>query len=673
VALLLVGVGVPYNVWVARWVGQRHCVPLAAGLVDGAILGIVAAVEPVAAPACAVIAVANLSVPLATYPRRTAAAVAVFGWVALLPGFAAGGLGDQVGVVIALALALLLVVSVVGSLGSAERAETARLHDLLDGLGAAVFEIDPRLPAFTFVSERTAAAFDLPAQQWLESPTAWLERVHPSDRHRLDIDALMTAAHEGRPVELRTVSGTWYRLRLTQRVSDLGATALRGAMVDITELRRNEELVRQQSRLDPLTGLSNRSALFDRLASLLERCDLERPVGVLLLGIDRFGDLNTRLGHRRADQVLQQVAAVIQERCADAAVVGRLRGDEFAVVYAGARAATVLEPAAERLAAALSEPVSVAGETVTLRVGIGVSVGPMDGTTPEVIINRADLAMAEAKRSGAVVRFDPVLDASGLRRAKISAELGRAVADHSLSCAFQPRIDIATGRVVACEALARWHHPDLGDVSPMEFIAVAEAQGLIRDLTVVIFRQALTAAAGWRQQGLDLDLAINVSVEDLLDRGIVDMLVTESAALDIAPRSVVLEIKEGELMREADRVRDTVQRLADVGFRLSIDDFGAGNSSMSQLRSLPIAEVKVDRAFVAGVGRSTTDEAIVRSVLELGDLLGYAVVAEGVEDDLVLGRLAELGCRQAQGFGICPPVPATTVASFALGLVSRAG
>jgi EAL domain-containing protein (putative c-di-GMP-specific phosphodiesterase class I) len=162
-----------------------------------------------------------------------------------------------------------------------------------------------------------------------------------------------------------------------------------------------------------------------------------------------------------------------------------------------------------------------------------------------------------------------------------------------------------------------------------------------------------------------------VSVEDLLDAGVVEMLVTESAALGIDPHAIILEIKEEQLMSNIDRVAETLHRLADVGFRVSLDDFGAGPSSMSRLRSLPIAELKIDRTFVSGLGRSSADEAIARSVIELGGLLGLDVVAEGVEDDLVLNRLRDLGCKQAQGFGICPPVPAGTVASFATGLVSK--
>jgi predicted signal transduction protein with EAL and GGDEF domain len=295
-----------------------------------------------------------------------------------------------------------------------------------------------------------------------------------------------------------------------------------------------------------------------------------------------------------------------------------------------------------------------------LQFEVGASVGaalcPEHGTDPSVLMKRADLAMYEAKSATTKARiFEPSNDSTGARRLALVAEMRTALSNGALKVYVQPQLDLATGEVRSVEALARWHHPTLGWVTPDEFIPVAERSGLIKPLTVAVLDQALAGVASWRAH--DISVAVNLSPRSLLDP---DLVTSVRAALEkwsVPADSLILEVTEGAVMTDADRAIALLGRLRDLGVRLSIDDFGTGYSSLSYLTQLPVHEVKIDKSFITHLTTSYDDLAIVRSIVGLGTTLGLEIVAEGVEDEATQQLLTSLGCTRIQGWHLARAMP----------------
>ena len=418
------------------------------------------------------------------------------------------------------------------------------------------------------------------------------------------------------------------------------------------ERHDSEQRVRHQATHDALTRLPNRSSLQAALEQALAVRTV-RPLALLLLDLDGFKDVNDSLGHAAGDEVLVEVAGRLRS-AVPGHLLARLGGDEFAVLVAGADVEERIAETAAALVDAFAAPFSVCGLDIPLSASIGVAATPDDGADASTLLSHADVAMYRAKAHGATwCRYDPTVDAAQEERLSLVADLRRAIESGDIALHYQPIVDMRTGRAVSVEALARWRHRgrDL-DVRPAEFIPLAEQVGLITPLTLHVLETARRDAVVLLAGNPDLRIAVNLSVFSLRTRAAAQPVVDAV----IAARDVLsVEVTESSLAD--DTTQWAVRQLAEAGVRCSIDDFGTGYSSLAALRRLPVATVKIDRAFVRDIGDSDVDLSIVRSVAQLGQALTVSVVAEGVETASAAQRLLDAGVVLAQGYLYARPAP----------------
>jgi diguanylate cyclase (GGDEF)-like protein len=409
---------------------------------------------------------------------------------------------------------------------------------------------------------------------------------------------------------------------------------------------------------DSLTDLPNRFQFSTMLTDGVDEAVRRSGKGaILLIDLDRFKEVNDTLGHQAGDELLRLVGPRISEIIPDGGEVARLGGDEFAVLLPALSDEPEATAIAFRIADALGEPFRIEGFNVEVGASIGLAIYPSDGTTDEVLMKRADIAMYVAKtRRTTVERYDPRLDHHTTRRLELVSELRSALVDGSVQLYYQPKLDLQSNQVTEVEALVRWVHPRLGIIAPSEFVPLAEHTGLIRPLTSHVLRVAAAQAAHWRQKGRPLVVAVNLSARSLHDGAILQEVATVLKETGLPPSLLRLEITESSIMAHPARARTVLEELSDMGVRLSIDDFGTGYSSLAYLNELPVSEVKIDRSFVTNVLDREGDQVIVRSIIDLGRNLGLTSVAEGVETAAALQWLRSVGCDQAQGFHIARPM-----------------
>ena len=421
----------------------------------------------------------------------------------------------------------------------------------------------------------------------------------------------------------------------------------------------------QQAQTDALTGLPNRTLLSARTAESLEEAG-GAGTGLLLLDLDRFKEVNDTLGHHVGDQFLQVIARRLTTAVRPGDTVVRLGGDEFALLLPGTGAADA-EDTARRLLEAVCAPVVLEGLQIDVDASIGVAVAPEHGSDLDALLRHADVAMYLAKETGSgVEQYDATRDRNSTTRLVMLGELRRALADGELEVHYQPQAELRCGRVTGVEALVRWPTADGGFVPPDEFVPLAESSGLVEVLTRHVLDAAVRQVADWRDLGLSLKVAVNVSVRDLSGTALVDSVVGALGRYDVPPEQLLLEVTEGSLFSESHRAAATLRRLGAMGVALSLDDFGTGWSSMGHLRRLPVQELKIDRSFVQRICEDPRDTAIVRSVVDLGVGLGMRVVAEGVEDEATWNALREMGCDEAQGWLLSRAEPAEVLTPWLL-------
>ena len=426
-------------------------------------------------------------------------------------------------------------------------------------------------------------------------------------------------------------------------------------IVDITERKRSESLLAHQAGHDALTGLPNRSFLRERLVAGLRTTT---QLGLLLMDLDRFKEVNDTFGHDVGDRLLQQVAGRLGALVTAPATLARLGGDEFAVVLPGAdrEKATLV---ATSLGSALKDVLVVDEVELSVGVSIGIALAPTDGVDEGALLRRADIAMYEAKHTGrghAVYSADQ--DLYRPERLRLIAELRHGIGLGELRLHFQPMLDLRTDRIVAAEALVRWQHPTQGLLLPAVFIPLSEQTGLIKPLTDFVLMAAFRQAAAWRTAGRDLGISVNLSVRNLLDPQLPGLVHNLLEGTRIDPARLVLEVTEGVLMSEPERMIQTLHALRDQGVRLALDDFGSGYSSIGYLQRLPVQQVKIDRSFIGRFATQDASRVIVESTISMVHGLGLEVVAEGVEDRETLTLLKGAGCDFAQGYSIGRPAPA---------------
>jgi diguanylate cyclase (GGDEF)-like protein len=427
------------------------------------------------------------------------------------------------------------------------------------------------------------------------------------------------------------------------------------AAVSIENSRLLDRL-RWDSRHDALTSLANRTAFNE----LIEEAARQLPAtsAVLLIDLDRFKEVNDTLGHHHGDLLLAEVANRLREHIGSSGTVARLGGDEFGVLLPGATSSDAAQ-AAVGLLAALEQAFTVGQLSLEATGSIGVALLPTHGREPITLLQRAEVAMYAAKEDhSGWEAYDRKRDHYNPRRLVLAGELRQAIESGQMEVYYQPKASLRSGEIKGLEALLRWRNPREGLLRPDEFIPIAERAGLIRPLTLLVLRDAARQVRALAEVGFQLDVAINLSVRTVLDVNLPDQVAAVMDEFGLPANALTVEITESSVMADPARTIGVLGRLSALGVSIAIDDFGTGYSSLSYLKRLPVNEIKIDHSFVTGMLVDDNDAVIVRSTIDLARNLGLRVVAEGVEDQATWQRLAELGCDQAQGYYLSPPVAA---------------
>ena len=425
--------------------------------------------------------------------------------------------------------------------------------------------------------------------------------------------------------------------------------------------------IEHQALQDSLTGLPNRDLFRERVAAALDetRSGSEGLI-VMIFDLDRFKEINDTLGHQSGDQVLRLLAQRLRTVMRDTDTVARLGGDEFGVLAPGTADSDTALQLAARVQRAMERPFVVSGLTLEVEASIGIAVSPEHGDDVETLLRHADVAMYLSKETHHPELYDRDHDHYSPDRLALVGELRRAIDEKQLVVYYQPRVELATGAARCVEALVRWDHPERGLLGPGEFLPLAQHTGVVRLITRYVLDAAIRQCRAWRDLGLDVSVGVNLFSRDLLDGGLPDEVGRLLAANVLEPRRLELEITEDTILADPARTAVILEQLGARGIALAIDDFGTGYSSLSYLKRLPVDVLKIDRSFVSRMEVDEDDAIIVRSTIELGHNLGLIVVAEGVENQETLVRLAELGCDTAQGYHLSRPIPAEKMTEWLL-------
>ena len=439
---------------------------------------------------------------------------------------------------------------------------------------------------------------------------------------------------------------TWRRMRDLDR--------------EVKARRAAESTAQRLARHDPLTGLPNRRFFNEKLDDALHCKGKEGcRVAVLMLDLDGFKSINDVHGHVVGDQALVEFAERIA-KASRSALVARVGGDEFAMVLPNIRSLDEPAAIARRISSAVGEPFVIAGTETVLGVGIGIAVAPDDGTSADVLVRRADLALYRAKAEGRSCTrfFEPAMDAHVERRTIIERELRAAIAGNQIEVHYQPLVSLAGNRIIGFEALARWQSPVLGALAPTVFITIAEESGLIHRLSDQLLRIASLEATKWPA---DFTLAFNISPLQLRDPTLGLRILGILGETGLPPRRLELEITESAIVGDGELAQHLIDELRGAGVRIALDDFGTGYATMSQLLSFRLDKIKIDRSFIEKLGSDSGSEVIVRAIIGLAKGLGLTTTAEGIETTDQLADLRADGCLEGQGYLFGKAMPASAI------------
>ena len=426
----------------------------------------------------------------------------------------------------------------------------------------------------------------------------------------------------------------------------------------------NAELQHQASH-DDLTQLPNRSLLHQRMEKALAAASSqEQELVLLLMDLDRFKEVNDTLGHSTGDKLLLQVGRRLSAVLRNSDTVARLGGDEFALLLPN----TSLEHAIiciKKISAALNNSFRIDENEISTQFSIGIALFPEHGRDPDTLLKYADIAMYQAKQNNTGYSvYDAEHDSYTLQRLTLARELRTAIEEDQLTLYYQPKIDISTGKVNGVEALVRWQHPEHGIIPPDEFIGIAEQNGMIDALTYQVIETAIIQCHRWRESGMNIKIAINLSARNLNNPELPDWIEDKLNQYNLPAGMLEMELTENAIMVDISCASNIFKQLSELGIPLSIDDFGTGMSSLAYLSRLPVSKLKIDRSFVMDMLQNGNNEVIVRSTIDLAHNLGFQVIAEGVETIEILNLLKQLSCDCAQGYFFTPPLPAEKLESW---------
>jgi len=439
--------------------------------------------------------------------------------------------------------------------------------------------------------------------------------------------------------------------------------ALLFASVISRKLNEKNEALRHQVSHDSLTGLPNRALLYEQLSESIYKADADATVNIALLvmGINRFKEINDTLGYDFGDQLLLEVGARIQQALPENAYLARLSGNEFAIFLSDANEQQA-NAYTQHILASMYEPFNVNQVELEIGLSIGLALFPQHTDEVDSLVRYADVAMHQARECHAPYMFyNGEKDSHSVRSLLLGTELRQAISGGQFVLFYQPKVSLVSGKVAGLEALIRWDHPTLGLIPPDNFIGLAEQTGAIQELTDWVLEEALYFLRKLQRRGMQLGVAVNISTQSLRDFQLKPRIVELLRHTGVASHDLTLEITENVMMQDIAFAQKVLESLHDLGLRISIDDFGTGFSSLAYLNQLPVDELKVDRSFVLGMQKSNEDQAIVESVVGLAHTLGCSVVAEGVETQEALEALGNMACDIAQGYFISKPQPGDVI------------
>ena len=439
-----------------------------------------------------------------------------------------------------------------------------------------------------------------------------------------------------------------------------------GVFRDVSDVKKQEDLIRHQAFHDALTGLPNRLLLSDRIASAVERASRRGTRAALLfLDLDRFKIVNDSLGHAAGDALLQETAKRLKRVARGEDTIARLGGDEFVILLEEVDDGRIPADVALRVLKSVGRPVEVAGKSIRVGASIGIAMFPADGSDSETLLRNADTAMYRAKDEGRNTfrLFTPELNEKVARRLALESELRRDVEEHALFVLYQPQVDLASGLTAGFEALVRWRNREGRIVSPDDFIPLAEETGLVVDIDRVVMEKALAETAGLLKAS-GARLSVNCSTRGLLQKDFPERIGALAAAAGLDPSRLELEVTETSIMHDVEASAAVLRRIADLGVAVALDDFGTGYSSLARLRSLPLTTIKIDKSFVFGFLENEQDRGIIDTILSIAARLGLRVVAEGVETEAQAAYLRESGCELAQGYLYAKPLSREDLGGF---------
>ena len=528
--------------------------------------------------------------------------------------------------------------------------------------------------AWQYVSPQIETLLGFTPQEWLADPGLWARQVHPADlgpalaaegtiqRHgpeQSQVAEYRMLTREGREV--------WVRDEAVVIEGDGdGPQLMRGVIVDITERRRIEERLSHQAFYDTLTGLPNRSLFMECLQKALDPAvGGPRMAAVLFLDIDDFKVINDSLGHAAGDELLIQVGRRMAHSIRDTDTAARFGGDEFTVLLVDLPDAGEAIGVAQRIGRDAERPFSVAGRELTISVSIGISLAGLGGDA-EDLMRQADVAMYRAKENGKarLEVYEEQMSVEAWTRLDVERDLRRAIEHGQLEVYYQPVVELETGIIRELEALVRWRHPERGLLLPGEFIPLAEACGLIVPIDRLVLVEACRQTASWQRRhaaASDLAVSVNLSASQFRDHDIVGFTAAALTASGLAASDLRLEITESAAVFEGPLTDSIVRDLRAAGVGLVIDDFGTGYASLNYLKRFPVDALKIDRSFVAGLGRVREDTAIVRAAVAFARGLGVRATAEGVETEDQVRLLREIECDRGQGFLFAVPMAADAI------------
>ena len=497
----------------------------------------------------------------------------------------------------------------------------------------------------------------------------WLERVHPDDLARVksSIDAVLTknaSAYEYQ-ARIRHADGSyrWISVRgkVVKRDSRGLATRMLGVRIDITEQKKAEERIQRLAHFDALTELPNRTLLNDRMTyAIAMAARKQEPLAVLVLDIDKFKNVNDTFGQSIGDELLIEFARRMKSLAREDDTVARIGGDEFIMVLPGADANRAAHMA-QQLLATLSSQYRTGQLELVVTHSIGIAMYPSDGTDFDALLKNADTAMHRAKNDGRnhYVFFTAEMQIKSARNLLLENALRRAIERSELCLHYQPQVSLADGHISGVEALLRWHNPDLGPVPPAEFIPIAEDSGQILQIGAWVLRTAAAQLRTWLDGGLaPLTMAVNLSSVQFRHPNLPELIRQILEAARLPPHYLELELTERVAMGDPLGAITIMNKLHQLGIRMSIDDFGTGYSSLNYLKRFQACTLKIDQSFIGGVTADSEDRGIVRAIISLAGSLGLETIAEGVETAGQLAFLRAQGCKQAQGYYFSEPLPA---------------